>query len=73
MLLERAEEEGLPLPRQVRSWACTLDRHYIPPRCPNAYPGGSPFEFYDQPTAEEALNCSQAMITAIKEVKARYA
>jgi len=50
-----------------------LDRHYIPPRYPNAYPLGSPFEFYDQETAEEAISCAQAVIDAVREAKARYA
>lgn len=73
MLLEQAGEQGLPLPKEAQGWARTLDRHYIPPCYPNAYPTGSPFEFYDQSTAEEALDCSRAVIKAIKEVRARCA
>ncbi|MEA3345737.1 MAG: HEPN domain-containing protein [Chloroflexota bacterium] len=72
-LFGQAEEQGLPLPKEIQGWARTLDRHYIPPRYPNAYPSGAPFEFYDQSTAEEALRCSQAMVEAIEEVRARYA
>jgi len=73
MLLEQAGEQGLPLPKEAQGWARTLDRHYIPPCYPNAYPTDSPFEFYDQSTAEEALDCSRAVIKAIKEVRARCA
>jgi len=73
MLLEQAGDQGLPLPREAQGWARTLDRHYIPPRYANAYPTGSPFEFYDHSTAEEALDCSRGMIMAIKEVRGQYA
>jgi len=72
-LLEQAEEQGLPLPEEAQGWARVLDRHYIPPRYPNAYPSGAPFEFYDRSTSEEALHCSQAMVKAMKEIGARHA
>lgn len=44
---------GLP------SCARTLDRHYVPARYPDAFTEGSPFEFYDDKTALEALNCAE--------------
>lgn len=72
-LLEQAEEQRLPFPSEGRGWARTLDRHYIPARYPDAYPSGAPHEFYDQSTAEEALDCSQAMVEAVQEARTRYA
>jgi len=72
-LLEQAEEQRLPLPKEAQGWARTLDRHYIPPRYPNAYPSGLPYEFYDRSTAEEALDCSQAMLEAVAELGTQYA
>lgn len=32
-----------------------LDRHYIPPRYPNAHPGEAPCEHYTRQTAEQAI------------------
>jgi HEPN domain-containing protein len=40
------------------SCARTLDRHYVPARYPDAFTEGSPFEFYDDKTAIEALGCA---------------
>jgi HEPN domain-containing protein len=31
-----------------------LDKHYIPARCPNSYPQGSPHEYYTRSEAERA-------------------
>jgi HEPN domain-containing protein len=39
-----------------------LDRHYIAPRYPDAYPGGSPFEFYDEETARQALEAARSLL-----------
>jgi HEPN domain-containing protein len=36
-----------------------LDRHYVPARYPDAFTEGSPFEFYDEKTAQEALDCAE--------------
>jgi len=32
-----------------------LDRHYIPPRYPNSYPEGAPYEYYTEKDAERAI------------------
>jgi len=71
-LLREARDEGLLFPPQAERWARVLDRHYIPPRYPNAYAAGSPFEFYDRETAQEAILAAQALLDAVQEVKARY-
>ncbi|MCX9011406.1 MAG: HEPN domain-containing protein [Candidatus Methanoperedens sp.] len=39
--------------------ARTLDRHYVPARYPDAFTEGSPFEFYDDRTALDALDCAE--------------
>jgi HEPN domain-containing protein len=72
-LVGEMEKQELPIAEEVRQCARTLDRHYIPPRYPNAYPAGSPFEFYDRGTAEEAIACAQAVLKAVQEAKERCA
>lgn len=72
-LVGEMERQGLPVTEEVRQCARTLDRHYIPPRYANAYPAGSPFEYYDQETAEEAIACAQAVLKVVQEAKERCA
>jgi HEPN domain-containing protein len=43
----------------LTSYARILDRHYVPARYPDAFTEGSPFEFYDEKTAQEALDCAE--------------
>jgi HEPN domain-containing protein len=40
-----------------------LDRHYIPPRYPNSYPQGAPYEFYTRAEAERAVGHTAAILT----------
>ena len=51
-LLGRLKEK-MKIPAEILRMARLLDRHYIPPRYPNAHPEGSPFEYYDAETADE--------------------
>lgn len=57
-LLQRAEG----VPADLFAAARALDRHYIPARYPNGFPDGAPMDFYDAPTAEEALRCAEAIL-----------
>lgn len=43
----------------LKPCARTLDRHYVPARYPDAFTEGSPFEFYDDKTALEAISCAE--------------
>lgn len=70
-LVEEVKKAGISIPRQLPGWARELDRHYIPPRYPDAYAAGSPFEFYDQDTAERALQAAAQIIDLVKEVGSR--
>lgn len=51
--------EALPDPWQVDDElldaARELDKHYIPPRYPNAHPEGAPYEYYTKGEAERAI------------------
>ncbi|MBE3597278.1 MAG: HEPN domain-containing protein [Limnochordaceae bacterium] len=58
---------GIPVPEELRQAARTLDRHYIPPRYPDAYPSGMPYEFYDQPTACEALENARRIAAFVRD------
>jgi HEPN domain-containing protein len=43
-----------------------LRQYIIPPRYADAYPSGSPFEYYDEPTAMEALTMAEKVIEFVK-------
>lgn len=57
-LFKDLETYGLDT-QNLTSCARTLDRHYVPARYPDAFTEGSPFEFYDDKTALEALGCAE--------------
>jgi len=43
-----------------------LDKEYIPPRYPDAFPSGSPYEYY---TKEDAIKCINYAESILREVK----
>ena len=45
-----------------------LEKFYIPTRYPDAYPEGSPYEFYDAEEAEKALKCCSALLEFVREI-----
>ena len=50
------------VPQDILDAARVLDRYYIPTRYPNGFPAGAPMDFYDQPTAEEAVELAEAIL-----------
>ena len=50
-------------------WNGDILVNYIPPRYADAYPTGSPFEFYDHETAQKATGCAQAVLKIVHEVR----
>ena len=53
-----------PLPESAQR----LDRLYIPTRYPNAHPTGSPFEFYNEADARQALSDARQVIDFARQV-----
>ncbi len=72
-LIEILESADLPIPEEIKIGARSLDMHYIPARYPDAYPAGAPFEFYDQKTAQSAIDSSKKILDFIVIVKEKYA
>jgi len=50
------------VPPDILNAARLLDRHYILTRYPNGFPAGAPMDFYDQPTAEEAVRRAETIL-----------
>lgn len=67
-LIEMLEARaGISVPEGLRQAARLLDRHYIPPRYPDAFPSGMPFEFYDASTAAEALDEARRVVAFVRD------
>jgi HEPN domain-containing protein len=47
----------------LKDIAKELDKHYIPPRCPNAYPQGAPYEYYTKAEAERAIAQAERILS----------
>ena len=59
--------DGLPPDRRpsnsLLDLARMLDRHYIPPRYPNAHPSGPPSQFYTRGDAEQGVAGAEAVVS----------
>ncbi len=70
-LLERVKNRGFNVGGVLRQ-ARTLDRHYIPTRYPNAHPEGAPYEYYDEATAEEALESAETVLNFVDQAATKW-
>lgn len=53
---------GVAVDQTLIDKAKVLDKHYIPPRYPNAYPSGAPFEYYTHEEAARAIEYADAIV-----------
>ena len=70
-LLKDLESYNL-IVNMITSSARILDRHYVPARYPDAFTEGSPFEFYDEKTALEALDCAEKICDFCITMRKKY-
>lgn len=66
-LMAVLEERGLRPGEDVRECAFLLDKYYIPTRYPNAWPEGSPHEYYTRREADEAIRCARLLIEWVSQ------
>ncbi|MCS7312632.1 MAG: HEPN domain-containing protein [Acidobacteria bacterium] len=66
-LIRQVKDLGLRVPSAVMDAAEGLERHYIPSRYPDAYPEGSPFEFYHDKQAREAIRWADRILDFVSE------
>jgi len=43
-----------------------LDKHYIPPRYPDAFPSGSPYEYYIREDADKCIKFAESILTEVR-------
>lgn len=68
-LLTELAQNGFEVSESLRNAARELDRHYTPPRYPDAFPAGSPFEFYDRATSQEAIRAATLIMDYVRATK----
>jgi len=67
-LLRQVSDLQIDVPQPLLESAQRLDRLYIPTRYPNAHPTGSPFEFYNEADAQQALSDARQVIDFARQV-----
>ncbi|ALV63883.1 hypothetical protein ADU37_CDS21860 [Thermococcus sp. 2319x1] len=67
-LLRDLSENNIKVPKEILYFAMELDRNYIAPRYPDAYPEGSPFEYYSEDIAKELIEYAEKIIKFIEGV-----
>ncbi len=55
------------VPSDVIECAIMLDKMYIPTRYPDAFPEGSPYEYYTKNDAESAKRCAEKIIEWVRD------
>jgi HEPN domain-containing protein len=60
-LLQNLPADLLP-PSNLLDIARELDKFYIPPRYPNAHPGGAPMDYYTRHEAERAIEYARRVL-----------
>lgn len=51
-----------PADATLKDLAKELDKHYIPPRYPNAYPQGAPYDYYTKAEADRAIAIAERIL-----------
>ena len=67
-LVEKVQELGIAVPREIVDSARELERHYIQSRYPDSYPAGTPCEYYRDKDAEEAISCAEKILEFVRKV-----
>ncbi len=70
-LMQQVESLGISVPPEIRQSAYALEREDIPSRYADAYPDGSPYEFYDAQRAAVCLEAARRILQFVREVANR--
>lgn len=70
-LLQQLPEE-VELPPQMREFAGVLDTYYIPPRYPNGFAEGAPYEYYTSRQSREVIEYAREIIEFVRVEMARF-
>ncbi|ACX51666.1 HEPN domain protein [Ammonifex degensii KC4] len=69
--LLRALQTKVKVGEEILDCARTLDKFYVPARYPNGFAAGSPFEYFTEKEAENALFCAGRIVEFCEGILAR--
>ncbi|MCS6949254.1 MAG: HEPN domain-containing protein [Armatimonadota bacterium] len=69
--LLRQLPEVVEVPRELEEFASVLDAYYIPPRYPNGFAEGAPYEYYTRKQSEEAVRYAREILEFTRAQMAR--
>ncbi len=69
--LARSVAEYCGLDEEILEATLSLSKYYIPPRYPDAFPGGSPYQFYSKKDAEGAREYARKIIEWVESCAER--
>lgn len=67
-LLMLIVSKKIDVPENIMYYAKTLDKYYIPTRYPNAWPEGSPHEYYTEQDASNAIRYAENIIMWVENL-----
>ncbi len=64
--LYREVKKLIPEFKDLNRASIELDKHYIPPRYPDAFPSGSPFEYYTKEDADICISYAESILAEVR-------
>ncbi len=64
--LFREVNKIIPEFRDLGRASMELDKHYIPPRYPDAFPSGSPYEYYTREDADKCIKYAESILAEVR-------
>ena len=64
--LYREIKKLIPELKDLNKASIELDKHYIPPRYPDAFPSGSPFEYYTREDADKCIKYAESILAEVR-------
>ncbi len=64
--LYREIKKLIPEFKDLSRASIELDKHYIPPRYPDAFPSGSPFEYYTREDADKCVSYAESILSEVR-------
>jgi len=67
-LILYVRSKGISVSEEVLEYAKTLDKYYVPTRCPNAWAEGAPHEYYTKRDAEESIRIAHKIVNWVEKL-----
>ncbi len=64
--LFREVKKIIPEFRDLGRASAELDKHYTPPRYPDAFPSGSPYEYYTKEDADKCIKYAESILAEVR-------